>query len=364
MINKCMTIKFRGPFLANGDVRIYFNAPPITPVDSIYAGDDEMIMCSALVYLTGSVVGGLNNAFLWEQLTGDPVTIIDPTSLTAYFVNTGGSDLTFRLWADKGTPYQDFDDVLITRTPSTWEATVAGNVSSDTAIAYDYTQPNWRYNTPFRDITSVTTGPGITWPPPTDADDGLSCPEISVTDASVTWTLPVDLYPVGSATYIAYFLSQFVQVNVEKFVAGDWVVDQTYVGESASRTAPIDLNELYRLVAVYDYAVMPAHVQITDVFTVIPGTQLYKKPWTNERTVAGALVQGAQQVTRITATIKNAPDDESATVAGNVVQGNDTVKRLTGETMSAPDDEETTVAGNVVQGPWTVDRNFGNNIGG
>ena len=84
--------------------------------------------------LEGITVGGVNNVYLWEQQSGDPVTIDDPTALNTFFLNSGGSDIVIRLWVDKGTDDEQYDDVQVVRTPSTWHASGVGTLANLTDL--------------------------------------------------------------------------------------------------------------------------------------------------------------------------------------------------------------------------------------
>jgi hypothetical protein len=85
------------------------------------AGSDRNVACGSTVNLEGVVdipenLPGHN--ILWEQTAGIPVTFSNPNSLVTSYSFTERSDKGFRLWIDKGTPFQQFKEVFIFHTPT------------------------------------------------------------------------------------------------------------------------------------------------------------------------------------------------------------------------------------------------------
>ena len=84
------------------------------------AGPNQVVLCQEFVYLQGSVSGDIvGHPLLWVQTAGPVVTLDDPTILNPSFVNPQTEDVEFRLYVDKGTPFELFDDTVVFRTPAT-----------------------------------------------------------------------------------------------------------------------------------------------------------------------------------------------------------------------------------------------------
>lgn len=83
------------------------------------AGEDQIITCATNVTLEATVLGDITgHTFLWEQLTGDPVNWLTPQDqFVVQFEQINTDDKSFRFWIDKGTPFEQFDDVWTYNTP-------------------------------------------------------------------------------------------------------------------------------------------------------------------------------------------------------------------------------------------------------
>lgn len=95
--------------------------PSQAPAAMVYAGADATSLCANSVTLRGEFISSEpieNYFFLWEQLSGLPVVIDDPTALITTYTYDTSVDRTFRLWSNKGMPNQTWDDVTIYGTPS------------------------------------------------------------------------------------------------------------------------------------------------------------------------------------------------------------------------------------------------------
>lgn len=112
-------------------------SPTVTPTPSlsmgnvgiVSAGTDTSSLCSTVVPLVGSISGGSggNLTILWEQISGPAVVINDPSALSTYFTYSTSSDRTFRLWVNKGSANQAFDDVTVFGTPSDYVTYVSAS---------------------------------------------------------------------------------------------------------------------------------------------------------------------------------------------------------------------------------------------
>jgi len=85
-----------------------------------FAGIDQNVLCLSTVQLEGTVIGDdpANHTYLWVQTSGDTITIINPTTLTPWFVSPGTSDIEITFYIDKDTPFEDSDVVRISATPT------------------------------------------------------------------------------------------------------------------------------------------------------------------------------------------------------------------------------------------------------
>ena len=79
----------------------YFNVSPRNDVVIITAGDPQYQICAPIVYLQATIRGNESgHTFLWEQLVGIPVTLIQNSNTQAYFTSAPLSDFIFRFWID------------------------------------------------------------------------------------------------------------------------------------------------------------------------------------------------------------------------------------------------------------------------
>ncbi len=95
--------------------------PSQMPAAMVSAGEDFTSMCATETILKGTFISDEpidNYVFLWEQLTGPPVTIHNPTQLITTYSYTQSVDYSFRLWCNKGLPNQTWDDVNVFGSPS------------------------------------------------------------------------------------------------------------------------------------------------------------------------------------------------------------------------------------------------------
>lgn len=367
-----MAIVGVGNVTATGKVVFGYSFTPVAPVDSVDAGNAQAILCSSMVVLTGTVEGGVNNVFFWEQQSGTPVTIDDPTSLTTFFLNAGGSDIVIRLWVDKGLDTETYDDVEIVRTPSSWNAMSGISVETAGEAAKQYDQRNWKYYAAQRAPQQLTFEPSDSnWPPPEDANDGLSCSEISATTIAVVWKIPEDVYPSNTATYTDYLLADYVSMVFEKYNTGNstWELVSEFVGVGVGvpRQADMIFGELYRLGAKYDYSLNPVFIQYTEPFYVLDDpTQLYKTPWSNNTASGvGQILNNVVSLKRITSVVVLQDDDFASAGGGTVFPVPVSLKRLVALTIYPPQDDFANAGiGIIKNGTFTVTRSNGGSIGG
>lgn len=94
-------------------------------VDLITAGENQVVVCAPVVYLEATVSGEMDgHAYEWEQIAGSPVVTLNPVlgfpNRTYYAAGANpGTDKIFRFYVDRGSRWEQFDDVTIFTTPST-----------------------------------------------------------------------------------------------------------------------------------------------------------------------------------------------------------------------------------------------------
>lgn len=108
------------------------NAVVISVLD-INAGPNQFAICDPSATLTGTVTlepGDLTvHSYLWEQISGTPVTWLTPlTGFTVSYTTTSSDDKRFRFTADKNTSSEKFDEVIIYGTPTS-TATITDNLT-------------------------------------------------------------------------------------------------------------------------------------------------------------------------------------------------------------------------------------------
>ena len=65
----------------------------------VTAGDDQIHICTPIIYLQAIVTGDMSGHTLeWEQIEGTAVTLINDNTLTPEFVAVDNTDKIFRLW--------------------------------------------------------------------------------------------------------------------------------------------------------------------------------------------------------------------------------------------------------------------------
>lgn len=92
---------------------------PKNDVALITSGDDQFIIVDSTIYLSATIIGNtLGHSFLWEQLSGNIVSITQNSITTAYCDFTESStDSVFRFWIDKDKYNAQYQDLTIYVTP-------------------------------------------------------------------------------------------------------------------------------------------------------------------------------------------------------------------------------------------------------
>lgn len=150
-------------------------------VTLITAGEDQLHICTPTIYLEGVVEGDLlGHTIEWEQISGTTVTLQQANTLTPFFDFVDTTDKIFRLWIDRGTPYEQYDDVRILKTPTSWCNPAFKSDNSSFTFVLDPAPVSCENITPF---VSVVV------PPPTSTHGEETSFNITV---DVSWTHPGD----------------------------------------------------------------------------------------------------------------------------------------------------------------------------
>jgi hypothetical protein len=102
-----------------------FNIVPELPrVQISSAGEDQTILCGVSTIFLEATVGPPENlpghVFLWEQIEGSSVTLSSINTFTTSYPFTETSDKIFRFWVDKGAAEEQFQDVAVFHTPTSF----------------------------------------------------------------------------------------------------------------------------------------------------------------------------------------------------------------------------------------------------
>ena len=133
----------------------------LTQVVLVTAGEDQVHICTPTIGLQGEVLGDLTGHTVeWEQIDGTLVILMDGNTLTPSFSGDDNTDKTFRLWIDRGTPFEQFDDVRILKTPTSFPI---GSFNNDNQfLTYPLDPPPVACN-------DITASVEVEIPPPTSS---------------------------------------------------------------------------------------------------------------------------------------------------------------------------------------------------
>lgn len=112
----------------------------ITPKNDVVlvtAGDDQQQVCASTIYLSASIIGNTTgHTFLWEQISGSAITLIQNTTTTAYYiVDINPTDKVFRFWVDKGKYNEQYQDITVYSSPSSFLNTqLINSINSNTTL--------------------------------------------------------------------------------------------------------------------------------------------------------------------------------------------------------------------------------------
>ena len=222
-----------------------YQKPP-GEIERFSLGEDLFNVCGIQQTLVASIYGDINgHTFEWEQVIDDPfqqvtwlipdypspavIVEIEPnhyeSSISYEFIGTVKKDKTFRFWIDKGTPFEQYDEIIVYATPASVcsinHMPVASSQSPLTTI--------------FNVIPIETTGQPLTYIGPsfTVNDYAFEVPS----SLCIIWSLPV----TEQETYIGSALEVF---NV---ITGEWDVLQVNTGNANRAFCGLLPNKNYRL---------------------------------------------------------------------------------------------------------------------
>ena len=218
------------PFISVKVIRSTASVPFI----QFTAGQDQNVLCAVIVQLQANIIQGDldSHSFEWEQIEGTPVALNDADTLSPWFINPNTTDLIFRFWIDRGTPFEKFSDVNIFRelaSSATGSITISGNASSQAVLELGRTSSEVRVP---HSIMIVPTSYS-------DQTNTLISNVCKTGPFMIMWE-----QPTGRSIY-----NILLGVEIQKLVNGDWVIDGVQVPER--RYWNIENGVTYRLVPIW-----------------------------------------------------------------------------------------------------------------
>jgi len=202
---------------------------------SFSAGSDQNVICASIVELDAQIlVGDINDhIFEWEQIEGTPVTLEDSNTLTPWFVNPNTTDLVFRLWIDRGTPFEKFSDVNVFREITS----IASSTITEAGESYVPTVIELgRHSSEVRMPATVDVAPTSY----SDQNGTYTPGTCKNGPYSIMWT-----QPTGISKY-----NILLGIEVQKLVNGVWVTEGIQIPER--RYWNIENGVTYRLVVIWN----------------------------------------------------------------------------------------------------------------
>ena len=210
------------------------------------AGEDQFITCAPGSTLTATVTGSdVNSAsFLWEQIDGPAVTWL--TSLDLLVVSfeknilagNVNQDVQFRFWVNKGTPVEQFSDIWVYSTPTSFGSIGSQYVMNITAYRNVDTT-----DFPVGGSSTIQVIPSLT------VDGGYQ----------LRWNSPANPHLI-------------VQTDVQQFINGAWET----IGITTGKTSffdGIDPTQSYRLIVTKNRTELGVVSDFTH-FTSLPSQRL------------------------------------------------------------------------------------------
>ncbi len=182
---------------------------PKNDVVLVTSGTDQNQVCAAMIYLSATIIGNTaGHTFLWEQLTGSTVTIIQNTTTTAYYLIVDSStDKVFRFWIDKGKFNEQYQDITIYATPTSIltnniiNSIGTGSISDPNLAVRGYNAFNdtFDYSISFNSLAICSNG-----------------------SVDIAWDLP-SIYYIGASDYYNMYKTLFNSTYLEVHDGSNWV---------------------------------------------------------------------------------------------------------------------------------------------
>ena len=209
---------------------------PQNDVVLMSAGDDQIQICSSIIYLSATIIGNITgHTFLWEQISGSAITLIQNTTTTAYYiVDINPTDKVFRFWVDKGKYNEQYQDITVYSTPTSFLNTQLTNSIQEGEViddnlkvrGYGHIDNTFNPNIPFSGVGSFNVNP------------------------SIEWTLP-NIYYIPSNTYYDYYKSIFYSTYLEIHDGNNWIKQNEALYNESRIQINIQKGTLMRFASTY-----------------------------------------------------------------------------------------------------------------
>jgi len=326
------------------------------PLGFVSAGPDQSVLCATLVQLEAVIIGDITqHTFEWEQSFGTPVTLINPNTLTPSFVNPQTSEIIFTFYTDRGTPFEQSDDVLISRRPTDiFRNSLGTGADPNTGGTGSLTTSNVVLPQ-FRDLNVRLTN--NTYNPSNEVITGGGCE-----DYMITWDRPDSRTVFVGSTELSY---TFVGSYYETRSGTNWI-DKTFV--SADQNHISVAAGQYRLTTIWRHAVTGLVTRDVEIIHTAGLTAPSGRPGGVEalRGVVGAastnnliiIIQNPRKISKSeTDTLARSIGDATSNEVTNLVRGSGVQKDLGIDTLKQSIGDAT-FGGDIV-----VTRNNGASIG-
>ncbi len=247
------------PLVTPRIIQVSFTYEAVT----VFAGNDQNIICDVIVTLQGSINGTVDrHTYQWVQTSGTVVTLNNANTLTAWFLNPNTDDLSFRLYVDRYTPNETFDDITVYRNPVS--ITALGRLDTSNA---DYSSLN---DFDVQAGLQLQTAKVV---PKYYADSNAT--EIiggfPTTECMIVWTIPSNVvdrseHPFHQQSWNSY---EFQGVYVQRYESGSWITSAFIPKTTEYYILPNNAGTAYRVQAVWKQRMLISTVKKTFDDTII-----------------------------------------------------------------------------------------------
>lgn len=210
---------------------------PKNDVVLVTSGTDQNQVCAAMIYLSATIIGNTaGHTFLWEQLTGATVSIIQNTTTTAYYLIADTStDKVFRFWIDKGKFNEQYQDITIYATPtSILKNNIINSINVD-----EIPDPN--LNVRGYNVFDDSFDSSITF---------NSAAIYSSGSVDIMWDLP-SIYYIGATDYYNMYKTLFNSTYLEVHDGSNWIKYNEAYYNDARVKAVLPTGSLIRFASTY-----------------------------------------------------------------------------------------------------------------